>query len=79
MTRRSDEPHPPPSSVTDRQLEVALLIAEGLTDKEIAMILVISEETVAKHVQNIMHRWNLSRTRNVRVQITRRILKDTAA
>lgn len=61
-------------TLTNRQLEVAILVAEGLTDKEIAMILQISEDTVAYHVRRVMLRWKLSPTKNVRVQITRRIL-----
>ena len=60
--------------LTNRQLEVAILVAEGLTDKEIAMILMISEDTVAYHVQRIQQRWALDKTKNTRVQITRRIL-----
>jgi len=39
-----------------RELEVALLIAKGLTNKEIGQQLFISERTVATHVRNILNK-----------------------
>ena len=39
--------------LTDRQVEVLRLVAQGRTDREIATALVISEHTVARHVSNI--------------------------
>lgn len=45
-----------PGVLTDRQLEVLRLVAEGRTDREIAAALVISEHTVARHVSNIRTR-----------------------
>jgi DNA-binding CsgD family transcriptional regulator/tetratricopeptide (TPR) repeat protein len=39
--------------LTARELEVLRLVASGKTNKEIAVALVISEHTVARHVQNI--------------------------
>jgi ATP/maltotriose-dependent transcriptional regulator MalT len=40
-------------ALTPRQLEVLRLVAAGKTNREIAAALVISEHTVARHVQNI--------------------------
>jgi DNA-binding NarL/FixJ family response regulator len=40
--------------LTSRELEVLALIAEGLTDPQIAKRLVISEHTVHRHVSNIL-------------------------
>ena len=40
--------------LTPRQLEVLRLVAAGQTNREIAAALVISEHTVARHVQNIL-------------------------
>jgi DNA-binding NarL/FixJ family response regulator len=50
---------PPPADaeslgLTRRELEVLALIAEGLTDPQIAQRLVISEHTVHRHVSNIL-------------------------
>ena len=39
-----------------RELEVLRLIAKGSSNREIASALVISEHTVARHVQNIFRK-----------------------
>jgi predicted ATPase/DNA-binding NarL/FixJ family response regulator len=43
-----------PGAPTPRELEIAALIADGLSNKAIAAELVISPATVARHVANIM-------------------------
>jgi DNA-binding NarL/FixJ family response regulator len=43
-----------PSALTTRELEVATLVAEGLTNRQIADRLVISERTAQNHVQHIL-------------------------
>jgi DNA-binding NarL/FixJ family response regulator len=51
------------AKLTPRQREVACLIAEGLSNDEIAERLVLEPGTVANHVQAILQRLNLrSRT-----------------
>jgi DNA-binding NarL/FixJ family response regulator len=42
-----------PYGLTERELQVLRLVAAGRTNREIAAALVISEHTVARHVQNI--------------------------
>jgi LuxR family transcriptional regulator, maltose regulon positive regulatory protein len=42
------------SPLTVREVEIVQLVAEGLTDKEIANRLSISEHTVHRHISNIM-------------------------
>ncbi|MGY1679802.1 ATP-binding protein [Geodermatophilus sp. SYSU D01176] len=50
-------PEPPPSGpLTRRQREVADLVAQGLTDREIAARLVISPRTAESHVEQILTR-----------------------
>lgn len=49
------------SALTPRQREVVSLIARGATDREIATVLQISEETAHKHVQNALRRANARR------------------
>jgi predicted ATPase/DNA-binding SARP family transcriptional activator/DNA-binding CsgD family transcriptional regulator len=50
-------------ALTRRQLEVALLVARGLTNRQAAAELVLSEHTVATHVRNILKKLGLrSRT-----------------
>jgi DNA-binding NarL/FixJ family response regulator len=43
-----------------RELEVLCLVARGRTNRQIAATLVISEHTVARHVQNIYAKLRLS-------------------
>jgi DNA-binding NarL/FixJ family response regulator len=42
-----------PRGLTVRELQVLRLVASGSTNREIAAALVISEHTVARHLQNI--------------------------
>ena len=46
-------PVPPSSKLTERQIEVLRLIARGLTNREIAKVLRITEETAKSHVKHI--------------------------
>jgi ATP/maltotriose-dependent transcriptional regulator MalT len=68
-----DEPAPPQVAVqeqvavdaqadalTRREMEVAILISRGLTNRQIASELSISEHTVANHVARILHKLGLS-------------------
>ena len=57
FTSRSDvrRAHPEAlASLTERELEVLVLVAEGLSNDEIAEKLVVSESTAKKHVSNVM-------------------------
>ena len=47
-------------SLTGRELEVLRFVAVGKTNREIATELVISEHTVARHVQNIFAKLGVS-------------------
>jgi len=50
----------PPCPLSERQLQVLRLVAEGLGDKDIADRLVLSEHTVHRHVANIYLRLGCS-------------------
>jgi len=50
---------PAGSGLSPRETEVAALIAQGLSNREIAAGLVISEKTAANHVEHIMAKLNL--------------------
>jgi NarL family two-component system response regulator LiaR len=45
--------------LTERELEIARLVAQGKSNREIAQELVISEKTVKTHVSNILGKLNL--------------------
>jgi NarL family two-component system response regulator LiaR len=47
------------SDLTEREVEVLGLIARGLTNREIAEKMIISEKTVKTHVSNILGKLNL--------------------
>jgi DNA-binding NarL/FixJ family response regulator len=55
-------PHEPArlSDLTERECEVLRLVARGLTNREIAGALVLSEHTVGRHLQNIFAKLNVS-------------------
>jgi ATP/maltotriose-dependent transcriptional regulator MalT len=58
--------------LTPRQLEVATLIARGMTNAQIAERLVVSPHTVERHVENILDRLHLSSRIEVAVWMVER-------
>jgi len=64
------------SELTEREQEVLTYLAEGASNEEIAVALVISPKTVARHRENIMRKLNLhSRADLVRYAIRKGIIK----
>jgi NarL family two-component system response regulator LiaR len=63
MEPRSDEVRPPASSppddLTERELEVVALVAQGMSNREIAERFVISEKTVKTHIGHILAKLGL--------------------
>ena len=53
LTRDAEREGNQAHGLTSRELEVLRLVASGKSNREIASVLVISEHTVARHVQNI--------------------------
>jgi DNA-binding NarL/FixJ family response regulator len=56
ITRMAEAPHAPPAlphPLTERELEIVQLLAQGATNREIATALVVAEGTVKNHVTNI--------------------------
>ena len=58
---RPDTPHAadPVSLLSPREREVAALVAQGLTNRDIAERLVVSERTAENHVQHVLNRLGL--------------------
>lgn len=53
------------AGLTRRESEVALQICKGISNKEIAMELGISETTVKKHVSNIFEKLGVNRREEI--------------
>jgi ATP/maltotriose-dependent transcriptional regulator MalT len=53
-------PHALPAGLTAREAEVLRLVAAGKTNRDIAVELVISEHTVARHLQNMFAKLGVS-------------------
>jgi predicted ATPase/class 3 adenylate cyclase/DNA-binding CsgD family transcriptional regulator len=60
-----------PAALTRREREVAELVGQGLTSRQIASELHISEHTVDKHVANILRKLNLHSREHVAVQMAK--------
>jgi DNA-binding NarL/FixJ family response regulator len=48
------------SDLTERECEVLRLVATGMTNREVASTLLISEHTVGRHLQNIFAKLGVS-------------------
>jgi DNA-binding NarL/FixJ family response regulator len=66
--------------LTDRELQIALLVTQGKTDKAIAAHLHIDPQTVRWHVHRIAERWGFAKDAetNIRVCIANRVQKLVA-
>jgi DNA-binding NarL/FixJ family response regulator len=61
--------------LTRREMEVATLVARGLTNHQIAQELVLSEHTVITHVRNILKKLNLRSRTQLTLWVTERQLR----
>jgi predicted ATPase/DNA-binding CsgD family transcriptional regulator len=53
---QTEPDNPLPDGLSNREVEVAVLLVEGLTNREIGERLFISERTVANHVQSVLNK-----------------------
>jgi two-component system NarL family response regulator len=73
---RTDRQHVPTPRLTERELEVLRLVAQGLNNREIAKQLFISENTVKNHVRNILEKLQLhSRVEAVMYAVREKLLE----
>ena len=62
----------PERALTAREVEIAELVAEGLTDREIADKLVLSERTVDAHLDNVRNKLGLRKRGQITAWVTDR-------
>ncbi|CAN5167395.1 response regulator transcription factor [soil metagenome] len=73
---RADRQQVPSPRLTERELEVLKLVAQGLNNREIAKRLFISENTVKNHVRNILEKLQLhSRMEAVMYAVREKLLE----
>ena len=68
-----------PGSLTKREREVAVLLARGCTNRQIAGVLVISERTAGTYVQRVMNRLGLHNRAQVAVWAVEHGLHEQAS
>lgn len=77
LARKADErPVLPAPSLTERELQVLELVANGMSNREIAGELFISENTVKNHVRNILEKLHLHSRMEAVVYAVREKLLD---
>jgi len=60
------------TALSDREIEIAKLVGEGATNKEIAQKLVLSENTVKVHIRNILEKLGLRNKQQIAAYAARR-------
>jgi DNA-binding NarL/FixJ family response regulator len=72
---RAEEQVPAPK-LTDREMEVLRLVAKGSSNRDIARVLFISENTVKNHVRNILEKLQIhSRMEAVMVAVREKLIE----
>ena len=67
-----------PGQLTPREREVLVLLAQGLSQREIAATLVISGRTVGTHIERVVRKLGVhSRTQAVAVAYRRRLIEES--
>jgi two-component system NarL family response regulator len=79
MSRRADEPEQVPAPrLTDREMDVLQLVAQGKSNRDIARELYIAENTVKNHIRNILEKLQLhSRMEAVIYAVREKLLEIT--
>ena len=77
LAKKADERHAVPTPrLTERELEVLKLVAQGMSNREIGSELYISENTVKNHVRNILEKLHLHSRMEAVVYAVREKLLD---
>jgi DNA-binding CsgD family transcriptional regulator len=78
VPRGEQRPVPGPDALTRREREVAALVAEGLSNRQVAERLVISKRTADAHVEHILAKLGFSSRTEIAAAVARsRTVEDT--
>lgn len=58
-----------------QEVNVAMLVADGYSDKQIEAMLNISHNAVRIYIDRVRKKWELAKDRNVRTEITRIVVR----
>ena len=64
-----------PDALSKRELEIAGLVTDRLTNREIAAALYLSDKTIESHLRNIFHKLGVTS----RVEVARTVERERAA
>lgn len=70
LTAGRDDTEDSAGTLTAREFEIARLVAEGLTNREVAQALVISPKTVSAHVEHILAKLGVARRTEIAAWVT---------
>jgi non-specific serine/threonine protein kinase len=73
-TRKTTSKPPDPLALTRREQGIATLVAEGLTNRQIAVKLFISKRTAETHIQHILNKLGVSSRSQIAVWAVRQQL-----
>ena len=71
LEEREDSEQPSPTALTQREREVLELVSAGLSNREIANKLFVSENTVKTHLRNIMDKYHFKNRAEAAAYIAR--------
>ncbi|MGQ9614279.1 MAG: response regulator [Chloroflexus sp.] len=77
LMQEFNTPHPneaPVEQLTPREMDVLRLVAKGMSNKEIAETLIVSEKTVKTHISNILSKLHLADRTQVAIYALRKRL-----
>lgn len=60
------------NALTEREKQIVQRIARGMTNKEIAKELAISDKAVEKHISNVFEKWEVKS----RVEVAARVVRE---
>ena len=71
LEERADSGSPSPTALTDRERDVLELVSAGLSNREIALKLFVSENTIKTHLRNIMDKYHFKNRAQAAAYIAR--------